>query len=110
MRPVRSNWLRISQHPANIERAISVVSRGAEPDIADLMGSDRVDYIFHKRGDLTRHVFRVNQATRHLIDLCDGSHTVTQIDSALAEHDIQSDGRTAEAVSRLAREGILYVW
>jgi glycosyltransferase involved in cell wall biosynthesis len=109
-RPVRSNWLRISAYPEGIERAIRAVSLGAEADLADLNGSERVGYLFHKRGDLTRHVYRVNRATRELIELCNGSRTIAEIDAGLAQRGVRSQDRTAETIDRLEREGILYLW
>jgi glycosyltransferase involved in cell wall biosynthesis len=98
-RPVRSNWLRISEHPAGIERAVG--------DHARLDASRRADYVFHKRGDLTRHVFRVNTATRLLIELCDGSRDLAQLEAELAARGVNAEGRLAEMVGQLASEGVL---
>jgi glycosyltransferase involved in cell wall biosynthesis len=98
-RPVRSNWLRVSDHPAGIERAAA--------DLARLDAARRADYVFHKRGDLTRHVFRVNAATRLLIELCDGSRDLARLEAELAARGVDAEGRLAETVSQLASEGVL---
>lgn len=84
--PVRSNWLRIGEY------------------------QERFVYVFHKRGDLGRRVYRVNRATQELIALCDGSRSVPEVDAALAERGIEAKGRTAEMINRLVRDGVLALW
>jgi hypothetical protein len=52
-------------------------------------------------------VFRVNTATRLLIELCDGSRDLAQLEAELAARGVNPEGRLAEMVGQLASEGVL---
>lgn len=81
--PVRSNWLRIAEHPRWVESAVAAAARGQSPGAVSDGPAVCAPYVFHKRGDLSPHVFRVNAATRALLELCDGSRTVADVRRAV---------------------------
>jgi glycosyltransferase involved in cell wall biosynthesis len=105
--PVRSNWLRISRHPSDIEAVSRAVSAG-DTQAARCAG-EPVMFLFQKRGDLSKRVFRVGDATVALIDLCDGSNSVDQIAAKLADRAIAARQQVSHAIQRLVRDQVLAV-
>jgi hypothetical protein len=110
--------LRFAEHPAGIEQTVAAALGMATPatenpthmDGAQARtgsGPERVVFAFHKRGDLGRRVYRLNDATRELIGLCDGSRSIGQIDAALAERGIDATARIRETIDRLVHDGVL---
>jgi hypothetical protein len=103
--PVRSNWLRITYHPSDIDAVSRRVSAGDQRVVR--CAGEPMPFLFHKRGDLSKRVFRVSDATVALIGLCDGSHTVDQIAARLADRGMAGREQVAHAIARLQREQVL---
>jgi len=81
--PVRSNWLRVSRHAADVVDLAERVRDGRAP-------GDRpanATFLFVKTGDLSGSGRRVNTITLALLDLCNG-RTPTQrlLDRMADEH------------------------
>jgi glycosyltransferase involved in cell wall biosynthesis len=105
--PVRSNWLRISRHPPDIGAASAAAAAGDNAAAAARCAGEHVAFLFQKRGDLSKRVFRVSDATVALIDLCDGSHSTGQIAAELAGRAVASGQQVRQAIQRLARDQVL---
>jgi hypothetical protein len=79
--PVRSNWLRVSRHAADVVELAECARAGRAPGArpAD------VPFLFVKTGDLSGTVRRVNSITLALLDLCDGRTTTQRLLHRMAE-------------------------
>jgi hypothetical protein len=107
-RPVRSRWVRLETFPAGIEEAAAAAASG------DLAGADaldpdgpRVTLLFQRQGDLVPRIFRVNAETVALIEACDGTRTVAQIEAGLFECHGLDPGATKAALRQLGAGGVV---
>lgn len=108
--PLRSNWVRISEYTCDVEGLSrlfadddSAIDALTSPSPAD--NGHRI-MLFHKRGNLSGRIFRINSALRRLLELADGTRTVDQIGRKLRESSIP-DGDVERQLRQLAREEIV---
>ncbi len=102
---VRTNWMRIARHPGDVDVAVRAALAGDPIDCREAP----VPYLFHKRGDLSKRVFRISEATVALIDLCDGSRTVDDVARLLDATDTAEREQAERAIRQLVREQVLAI-
>jgi hypothetical protein len=97
--PVRSNWLRIARHAADVvdlaERARDGRPPGDRPAEAT--------FLFVKTGDLSGSVRRVNPITLALLSLCDGRTPTGRILDRMADDHGCTREETVSALRSLVR-------
>jgi|tagenome__1003787_1003787.scaffolds.fasta_scaffold20989909_6 glycosyltransferase involved in cell wall biosynthesis len=107
--PVCTNWIRIANYPANIDGLVAATARGASTDETAL-STIRCDFAFQRSGNLERRVYRLGQATKMLLELCDGSRSVGEVESMLHSAGLDDAGDAGQAIDQLVRERVLYLW
>ena len=121
LRPVRGNSVRILSFDYDVS-AVSILSSagGHEPavaDGADLAGVERGSMLvlFHRSANLIPCELRIDEATRQLVDRCDGTLTTSQLveemcryfgaDSQTSQEEVLT--RVCGVLDRLYRLGVL---
>jgi glycosyltransferase involved in cell wall biosynthesis len=106
-KPLRSDWLRISDYFGGIEEAVKTAKQNGN-GYREKLSSHRIEtYIFVKRGDLLPRAIKIDGATRDVVDLCDGTRTTGQIDAALAERGVALREGLWNLLYHLAKTGVL---
>jgi len=106
LRPVLSNWTRICEFRPDIEDVLKATCMGQPVELTP-PASRKASFLFQKRGDLAGRIFRINDATKQLLSLCDGTKTTEEICSALGRSGIDEAGYIHARIAQLARELVI---
>jgi glycosyltransferase involved in cell wall biosynthesis len=103
LRPLSSNWLRCREFRFDMNALQTTICRGED----GMPARDKQIYLFQKRGDLDKRVFRINACTQQLIALSDGKRTVRAIAGALGLESPSGLDVVCKKISELAKELVL---
>lgn len=105
-RLVRSNWLRVRDFGYDIEAFLRSLSTGAEGHWDDVEPRETT-FLFLKRSNLFGSTYRVGKATKSILALCDGSHTMDDIEKAVGGTDASRRHQVGMQLQFLLRESVI---
>jgi glycosyltransferase involved in cell wall biosynthesis len=100
-RPLRSNWLRCREFGFDVPELQAGIGQG----LLDKAPQHKKQiYLFQKRGDLDKRIFHISAQTKALIELSDGTRTVSELGNTLGLRDSESRTRLRNQVLELTKE------
>lgn len=89
-RPLKNPLLRMGEFRYNVESAAQAAFQGAEQIDRALLEEPAI-FLWQRRGNLTGRRYRINARTKKLLDLCDGTRSIEQINHCFGSRAGASD-------------------
>jgi glycosyltransferase involved in cell wall biosynthesis len=105
-RPLRDPRLRITEFNYDVERAAEAAAAGNGNLVAAPFQKPAI-FLWHKRGNLVGRRYRINARTKRLLDLCDGTRSVAQIEALLGIPSLGADDPVRVTLRKLSRAQVI---